>query len=375
MRIGVDYTSALRQRAGIGRYTRGLLAAVTAIDPANSYTLAAPRDAAPLEAWAANVSVRRLPLTDWALTIAWHRLRLPLFIDLFTGPLDVFHSPDFVLPPVRQARTIVTVHDLSFLRFPEYAAKSLVAYLSAVVPRSLQRADLILADSQWTKKDLVAMLGMPEGKIRVVPAGVGPEYQVITDVEMLREVRQKYQLPERFILHVGTLEPRKNLPRLIEAFAMLLPHEPDLKLVLVGGKGWLYEAIFATVERLRLAEKVVFPGYVAEADLPAVYNLAAVFAYPSIYEGFGLPPLEAMACGVPVVCSNRSSLPEIVGDAALHIEPDDVQALAEALYSALGDPTLRQELLQRGRERARLFTWPAAAQQLLEAYQSLCASA
>ncbi len=370
MRIGLDYTSALRQRAGIGRYTRGLVGALADLDHANQYTLIVARDAGELPAGTGNMRVQRLPLAEWPLTIAWHRLRLPLYVELFTGPLDLFHSPDFVLPPLRRARTIVTVHDLSFMRYPQCAARGLVAYLNSVVPRSLRRADLILADSEWTRQDVVAMLGMPAGKIVVVPAGVGPEYHPISDQSLLDAVRQRYHLPQRFILHVGTLEPRKNLVRLIEA-VRASTQSPDMRLVLVGGKGWLYEDIFASVERLGLAQNVIFPGYIAEADLPAVYNLATVFAYPSLYEGFGIPPLEAMACGTPVVCSNSSSLPEIAGDAALLIDPTDTEALADALQRALSDESLRADLRRRGVAQAQRFSWPAAAQKLLAAYNSL----
>lgn len=375
MHIGLDYTAALRQGAGIGRYTRGIVGALARLDHANQYTLIVPSDigALPQSIGEGQMHIKRLPLPEWPLTFAWHRLRLPLYVELFTGKLDLFHSPDFVLPPVRRARTIVTVHDLSFLRYPECAARGLVEYLSAVVPRSLQRADLILADSAWTRQDLIEMLRIPAEKIVVVPAGVGPEYHPISDQAALTAVRERYNLPRRFILHVGTLEPRKNLIRLMEALRAIAAREPELCLVLVGGKGWLYEDIFASVERLGLTGKVVFPGYIAEADLPAVYNLAAVLAYPSLYEGFGIPPLEAMACGVPVVSSNSSSLPEVVGDAAVLVDPADSAALAAALLRTLSDSQLRQTLRARGLARAAAFSWPAAAEKLLDAY-NICVS-
>lgn len=373
MHIALDYTSALRQGAGIGRYTRGIVSALAQIDHDNRYTLLTPRDVGPLPNLPGDAAMRfhRLPLTDWSLTIAWQRLRLPLYVDAFTGPIDLFHSPDFVLPPVRRASTIVTVHDLSFLRYPQYADQGLVAYLSAVVPRSLRRADLILADSAWTRLDLMEMLGIAGDKIIVVPAGVGPEYHPIGDTARLEAVRQRYHLPQRFVLHVGTLEPRKNLPRLMEAFTTVSGDNPEMALVLVGGKGWLFDDIFAAVQRFSLEGKVIFPGYVAEADLPAVYNLATLFAYPSFYEGFGIPPLEAMACGVPVVSSNSSSLPEVIGDAGLTVEPGDTAALAAALRRGLSDEPLRQDLRRRGLQRAQLFTWPAAAHKLLDAYHML----
>ncbi len=369
MHIGVDYTAAVRQGAGIGRYTRGIVGALARLDQLNRYTLVVPRDARPIPTDTDRMRCLRLPLNEWPLTIAWHRLRLPLYVELFTGRLDLFHSPDFVLPPVRRARTVVTVHDLSFLRYPECAARGLVSYLSAVVPRSLRRADLILADSAWTKQDIVDLLGMPADKIAVVPAGVGPEFRPIARRDDLERVRERYRLPPRFILHVGTLEPRKNLLRLMEALRAL--PDPDVALVLVGGKGWLYDDIFAGVQRLGLTGRVIFPGYIAEADLPAVYNLAIVLAYPSLYEGFGIPPLEAMACGTPVVCSHSSSLPEVAGDAALMVDPLDTAALTHALQRVLDDGSLRADLRRRGLEQAQRFTWDAAAQRLLAAYGRL----
>ncbi len=379
MRIGLDYTAAIRQRAGIGRYTRGIVSGLAQLDQSNTYALLISRDCTPdatrLPAeWPRNTSLCRLPFSERTLTIAWHRLHLPLYVELFAGALDVFHAPDFVLPPVRRARTIVTVHDLSFLRFPECADRRLVTYLTDVVPRSLRRADLVLADSASTGNDLVTLLNVPPKKISVVPAGVSFAYHPITDRDYLAAVRARYNLPQRFVLSVGTLEPRKNLVRLIEAMSRLAADEPDLHLVLVGSKGWLYQDIFAAVERSGLSDRVHLPGHVAEEDLPAVYNLAAVFAFPSLYEGFGLPPLEALACGVPVVCSDSSSLPEVVGDAALLIPASDTAALADAISRLLHDDGLRETLRSRGLERARGFTWQAAAHQLLHAYQSLCAS-
>jgi glycosyltransferase involved in cell wall biosynthesis len=307
-----------------------------------------------------------VPLSDWALTILWHRLQLPLWVDLFTGPVDVFHSPDFVLPPVRRARTILTVHDLTFMRVPQSAFPTVRAYLNQVVPRSVRRADLVLADSQCAKNDLVELLGIPPEKIEVVYAGIEPRFHPFDDRSVLEPVRVRYCLPRRFILTVGTLEPRKNHVRLIEAFARL--RREGLKLVIAGGKGWMYEEIFAKIEELDLRDEVIFPGFIADEDLPALYNLAELFAYPSLYEGFGIPPLEAMACGTPVVASNTSSLPEVVGQGGLLVSPTDVEALAEAMQRLLDDSALREQLVARGLVQARRFTWRAAAERLLEAY-------
>jgi glycosyltransferase involved in cell wall biosynthesis len=371
MRIAIDYTSAVRQSAGIGRYTRDLVSAVTRLDQRNQYVLlVAGGGSQPpsLFPTAANVAYRQVPASDRALAILWHRLRLPLFADAWAGGADVFHSPDFTLPPLWRARGILTVHDLTFMHYPEYAQPGLVTYLNAAVPRSIRTARLVLADSESTKRDILDLLGTPPGKVRVAYAGVGPEFAPVSDAGVLNEVRARYGLAWPFVLSVGTLEPRKNHLRLIRSFAQILPAYPDLRLVLVGGKGWLYQDVKAEVARLALRERVVFPGFVTDADLPALYSLASVFAYPSLYEGFGLPVLEAMACGTPVVCSNASSLPEVAGDAALLVDPTDGGALARALDQALTDQPMRQVLRTRGQAQAARFTWSDAAGTLLDAY-------
>ncbi len=373
LRIGIDYTAAVQQRAGIGRYTRNLVRALAAIDRENEYVLfAAVGRGRPVdEDWPSNFRVRSVPLSDRTMAILWHRLRVPLPIEAFIGPVDLFYSPDFVLPPTR-ARTVLTVHDLSFVRMPECADPNLRAYLNKAVPRSVHRADLVLADSQNTKRDLVELLGVNPQQIEVIYPGVEERFRPIEDQALLENVRRRYDLPARFILGLGTLEPRKNFPRLIEAFASLQVGKfASLHLVIAGRPGWLYEGIFAAVERLGLEGKVAFPGFIADEDLPALYNLAELFVFPSLYEGFGLPPLEAMACGVPVVASNSSSLPEVVGEAALTVDPMDVKGLAEAMGRLLDDGALRKRMIERGLERARTFTWEGAARKLVSVYNGL----
>jgi glycosyltransferase involved in cell wall biosynthesis len=374
LRIGIDYTAAIRQGAGIGRYTRELVRALAELDRENDYVLFAATGGQqpPDEDWPPNFQMRSLPLSDRALAILWHRLRLPLWMELVTGPVDIFHSPDFVLPPVRRrAKTMLTVHDLSFIRYPQCADANLRAYLNKVVPRSVHRADLVLADSHSTKDDLVELLGVEPKKIEVVHPGVEERFRPIEDRVFLKKARKRYNLPPRFILGLGTLQPRKNFTRLIEAFANLRFEIFDLRLVIAGGKGWLYDDIFATVERLGLQDKVLFPGFVADEDLPALYNLANLFVFPSLYEGFGLPPLEAMACGTPVITSDASSLPEVVGEAGLMVEATDVGGLAEAMQRVLQDDALREEMMARGLEQAKKFTWQQAASKLLNLYETL----
>ena len=316
-----------------------------------------------------NFRLRHIPLPHRLLTILWHRLRLPLPAEVFSGAVDLFHSPDFVLPSLRSARGLITVHDLAFLRVPECADPGLRAYLSQAVPRSLARADHILADSQNTKRDLIELLDVPAGRISVVPAGVEPRFRPIEDEAERQQVRQRYELDKPFILSLGTLEPRKNYARLIEAYARLrrqMPHAPDL--IIVGGKGWLYEEIFAAARKWGHGG-VRFLGFVPDEDLPALYSLAALFVFPSLYEGFGIPPLEAMACGTPVVCSDRPSLPETANDAALMVDAEDVERLAAAMRRVLEDEALRARLVEKGFAQAQRFTWEKAAQRLLTVYQ------
>lgn len=379
MRIGIDYTAAVHQGAGIGRYTRQLVQALLALDTRDEVVLMAAGRAqtgpmlaaAPLPSpGARSWRVVSLPFSERVMTILWHRLRLPLWVELFAGKLDVFHSPDFALPPVRQARTVLTVHDLSFMRVPECSQPSLRAYLMRVVPPSVRRAGVVLADSESTRNDVIELLGASPDRVRVVYPGVDACFRRVEDTGVLADVRRRYRLPERFVLGVGTLQPRKNLPRLIEAYAQLGAH-PETKLVLAGGTGWMYEGIFRRVEELGLRDAVCFPGYVADEDLPALYTLADLFAFPSLYEGFGLPPLEAMACGTPVVTSNVSSLPEVVGAAALTVDPYDVEALANAMGRVLDDPSLRSSMVRRGLVRAREFAWSRAAQELVHLYHEL----
>jgi glycosyltransferase involved in cell wall biosynthesis len=296
-------------------------------------------------------------------------------IELFTGALDLLHAPDFVSPPTR-APTIVTIHDLSFLVHPECAEPSMVRYLTDAVPRGLRRANLILADSQATRRDITRLLVVDPARIELVYPGVGPQFQPLAP-DVIEPVRQRLGLPDRFVLFVSTLEPRKNLVRLLEAFAQIVrgghPALPasaaDLHLVIGGRRGWLYEDIFTTIDRLQLREQVRLLDYVHDKDLPALYNLAAAFAYPSIYEGFGIPPLEALACGTPTVTANNSSLPEVVDDAAVLVSAEDVSSIASGLARAVSDQALRGRLRAAGPVQARKFTWEQAAKRVLACYQ------
>jgi glycosyltransferase involved in cell wall biosynthesis len=293
-----------------------------------------------------------------------------------TGRLDLFHSPDFVLPYVAGAPTILTVHDLSFMRLPQFFVAGFREYLERAVCRAVTKAHHILADSKSTRQDLIDLLAVDPARVSVLYPGVESRFQPIEDAEQLAHVRAKYRLPPRFALGLGTLQPRKNFDGLVEAFQLLLDQNGlasdlvDLHLIICGGQGWMFEPTLAAIERTGLDSRVHLPGFVDDADLPALYSLASVFVFPSWYEGFGLPVLEAMACGTPVVAADNSSLPEAVGEAGLMVQAGDTQGLARAMGSVLTDEDLRLRLVSAGLEQARAFRWEDAAQQLLDVYRA-----
>lgn len=376
-RILIDITAAVRQGAGIGRYARELTRAILWVFPEHRYTLfyAGPVRFPPAWADAPHVRLRAAPLPEKGMVWLWHRLRLPLPLEALAGPADLVYSPDFLLPPTLPGRrTLLTVHDLSFEIMPETLPEPLVAYLRRNVPRAVRRATHILADSESTRRDLIRLWGVPPERISVLYSGVEPRFRPIEDPEEQARVRARYGLgPWPFLLTVGTVQPRKNYPRLIEAFVALVREGtfPEGHLVIVGEAGWKAEGTFEAIQRSGMADRIHWLGFVADEDLPALYSAATAFALVSRYEGFGLPALEAMACGTPVVVSRTSSLPEVVGEAGVQVDPESVEDIARGLRVALEDPERRAALRAAGLERARRFTWEAAARRWGEIVEAL----
>jgi glycosyltransferase involved in cell wall biosynthesis len=378
MRIGIDVTSAVTQGGGIGRYTRDLVQALIALDNSNEYRLFSAKQPPTLPVpdpipSAPHVKYYPAPVDERWLYRLWYRLRVPLPVQIFTGRLDLFHSPDFVLPPVSgRIPTLLTVHDLSFVHSPDTFPDKLVSYLNRVVPWSVKRAAHILADSLATKQDLIDVWQVPDEKITVLYCGVHERFQPVSDVDRVTAVRQKYKLGTLpYLLCVGTVQPRKNYQMLIRAFRPVADQFPH-NLIIAGGKGWLYDEMLAEVERQGLNGRVHFIGFVDDADLPALYSGADLVAMPSLYEGFGLPLLEAMACGVPTISSNVSSLPEVVGETAVQLPPKDEHAWTQSIISLLADEAQCSQLVLMGYQRVKEFTWQKAARQLSEIYTSLC---
>ncbi|MCA0453058.1 MAG: glycosyltransferase family 4 protein [Chloroflexi bacterium] len=374
--IGIDYTPAYEQGGGIGRYVRELVSALAKVDQDTNYSLfvAGVNGDLPPQA-GRNFVWKPTHITPKWFARIWHRARVPIPVQWFVGSVDLFHATDFVLPPTSPAiPTVLTVHDLSYVHVPESASPALKKYLDVVVPRSIQHSTFILADSEATRNDIVSLYGTSPEKVCVLLSGVSSVFKQINDTDLSMTTRRKYNLDDfQFIFTVGTVQPRKNYTRLIEALGILHSHGIKIHLVISGGKGWLDNPIYETIAQRHMEEYVHFIGFADDADLPVLYNMAACLAFPSLYEGFGLPILEAMACGAPVVTSNVSSLPEVAGDAGLLVDPYDVDALANALQSLIQDEPLRQQLIEKGLERVKEFTWEKSARQLLGIYQTLLA--
>jgi len=369
--IGIDYTPAYEQGAGIGRTVRGLVSALAHIDMKTDYRLfVAGANTKPLPPQLApNFTYKpsRISPKWWARI--WHRAQIPYPIENIIGKIALYHATDFVLPPLRaKTKSIVTIHDLSYIRVPEAASPSLKAYLDVVVPRSLNRATHVHAVSETTRQDLITLYNIPPEKISVIFNAVEPHFKATTPS---KEIFTKYHIPDvPYIITVGTVQPRKNYSRLVKALAQLRTKQ-DIHLVVVGGRGWLEDEFYATIRDEKMTDYVHLTGFVPDEDLPALYTGAISMAFPSLYEGFGIPILEAMACGVPVVSSNSSSLPEVAQNAALLVDPYSVDEILNALERVISDQSLRDTLIQRGFEQAKKFTWDTSARQLTHLYQAI----
>lgn len=372
MRICVDASPAVHHRAGLGRYTQELTSALLAIRTEDEYIVFYNR---PAQAQV-DPPLDRLP----HLTISWpdkpwrmsvllaHLARIPQ--DRLFPDVDLFHATDHLLPRLSRVKSVFTLHDLAFRFYPETHTSLNRWFLTLMMSRFLRAADQVVADSECTKRDAVHLYRLDEAKIKVIYGGVNPRFRP-ADPQEIEAVRARYGLPECLILSVGTIEPRKNLTSLVDAYRALRHRGAEFKLVIVGKKGWLYQSFFRRLRELGLEDEVIFPGFMPDEDLPALYSAADLFVFPSLYEGFGLPVLEAMACGVPVITSNTSSLPEVAGEAALLVDPNSVEELTSAMRSVLESKQLRDELRAKGPKQAAKFSWESAARETLAIYASI----
>ena len=381
MLIGINaqklFVSRDYRNAGISRYIQGItsrLPGVPGEDRFQLYTNQTLRSWPGVEGQRLRLSSSPVPTTSPIVRILWEQAFLPALV--LRDRLDLLHCPLNVQPIATTCPVVLTIHDLTFIRFPERFSRLKQRYLATLTRYSARRARRILADSAATRDDIVTAFGVPAGRIDVVYAACDPDFRPIdrADPEQVA-FRRAHNLPDRFILYLATLEPRKNVDRLVHAYARLVKRGLPHTLVLAGGKGWGYEKIFRAIEEHGLADRVILPGYVSRDEQPRWYNAADLFVYPSQYEGFGLPPLEAMACGVPVVTSNSSSLPEVVGSAGITVNVDDVEALADAMAAVLLDPAEAARLRVLGVQQAATFTWESAAAACVAAYRQAAGSA
>jgi len=374
LRIAIDASAIPERRAGAGVYTYQLVRALAALPRKHRFVVFARRG---LFDHLVGPGLRVAHVNPWsrAMRLGWEQAMLPLLLRRYR--IDVLHSPHhhtpLVLPPP-PPRRVVTVHDVTFLLLPERYPPVRRLYMEAVTRASALVAEAIITPSQTVRDDLVRTLRVPAERVVAVPEAAAARFAPASGEAQAR-VRERYGLPGRFVLSVGSREPGKNRSRLLRALALLRGQGLACDLAIVGQPAWRYEAEAALVQSLGLYGCVRFLGYVPDDDLPALYSAATVFAYPSLYEGFGLPVLESMACGTPVVTSNVSATAEVAGGAALLVDPRDTRALAGALGRLLSDEALRGELRARGLERASQFSWERAARETQLIYELVAATA
>ena len=364
MRVGIDARKL--HDFGIGTYVRNLITELARQDDDAEYSLlCAPSDVEAIRALgprflpcvvrAGNYSVRE----QWAVPWALARSRV-----------DLFHAPHYVVPPLTTAPVVVTIHDCIHLRFPQYLpSRAALYYARAMMSVAAKRSRRVLTVSQASKDDILHYLHVPAEKVEVIYNAIDMRLAGEPTQEEVARVRERFLLTAPFVLYTGNIKPHKNVDRLIEAFSILRQRSAqDVKLLIIGDEISKYPNLRRLVHRFQLHQHVRFLGFVPDATLSVLYRLASVFVFPSLYEGFGLPPLEAMAAGAPVITSNVSSLPEVVGDAAILIDPMDAGAIAQAMAQVLGDPALRQDLIRRGRERVKAFSWARSVARVRQVY-------
>ncbi len=372
LRVVLDAGPAVHQRAGLARYAERLASALWQHF----------RDALDLTLVYNSHSGRRLPaslgsIPALTLPLGQHRWRLGaltcqlLRASLVEGRLpagDVYHATEHLLPWMARP-SVMTVHDLIFERYPQHHTRANRAFLRVAMPLFVRRADAIIAVSQHTRRDLLEVYATPPQKVYVVEEGIDERFRPAGEAD-IRRVKERYSIRRPYLLMVGTLEPRKNHVLAFRALAQLKAEGWSHCLVAVGGGGWLFDAVQRQVESLQLSDDVIFAGHVADADLPALYSGADCFLMPSLYEGFGIPVLEAMACGAPVVCSKVSSLPEVAGEAARFIEPLTAEGLADAVRQVLSHPKMADKMLSDGMRQAGRYRWQRAADETVQVYRA-----
>lgn len=379
MKVGVELQPFLKTKTGIGVYTYELvkrLQDVEGIELHGNIFNFMNRNDLKETLQGITFSTHTCAIFPYGIySRLWDRLPIS-YNALFREKVELYHFFNFLVPEKIKGKVITTIHDLTFLLYPETMEEANLKRLKKNLAYAIERADKVITISQSSKRGLIEYLKVPEGKIEIIYPGVdSEEFSKEYSSKEKQRVKEKYHLPEEYILYMGTLEPRKNIETIVSAFHRFKAHyrqeTKKIKLVIAGKKGWQYESIFKRVEILDLVEEIVFTDYVAEQDKAILYQLARVFVFPSLYEGFGMPILEAMAAGVPVITSSVSSMPEAAGEAALLVEPKDVIGIAEGMATLLWDEVIRLEKIEKGKSQVNMFTWEASCEKLYRVYKNM----
>lgn len=366
MRIGFDGTPLQYIRSGIGIYVEQLLRHLPKVCPQWEYLLYSNKPFASINIPGMTPFAGYFPPSRWV----WMHFKLPQVIS--QSGVDLCHFMNNSAPMRCPSPYAITIHDASLFLFSQYHSWSRLLALRLLLPQAARRADVVITVSHASRRELIETLHLPPEKVRVVYSAVSGDFRPLHDEEKSAQLRQRYQLPQKFALYVGTIEPRKNLRRLVAAFAMIEAHHPDLHLVLAGPGGWKMNGALEK-EAAALSGKVHFLGFVSQEDLPGIYSLATVFAFPSLHEGFGLPLLEAMACGVPVLTSNCSAMVEVSGSAAHLVDPISVESIADGLNSLLDSQAQREWYIGQGFQRVQQFSWEQTARETAAVYEGILA--
>ncbi|GAK56335.1 mannosyltransferase B [Candidatus Vecturithrix granuli] len=372
MNVGID-ARLLHSTTGIGRYTRSLVFEYTQREYFQNDRLVLFSDApVPPEQQIISDNVE-VVISCCQHRILWTNWYLPPLLQ--RHKIDVYHGVcNFELPIRKVCRYVVTIHDLVPLFFPELVPQKHLLFFRLFMKRVAHTADLIITDSEHSKKDIIQFLKVPEKKIRVIYLGYQQQYHRIQEQQRISEVLARYRIRQPYLLFVGVIEPKKNLERLVEAYSLLQKNaaiSKEMQLVIAGGEGWFSERLYRKVKDCKLEQQIVFPGYIPDECLPTLYSGAELFVFPSIYEGFGLPVLEAMSYRVPVVTSNVSSLPEIAGEAGVLIDPHQPDAIARGILKVLSDRQLQEQMREKGYRQAQRFSWERTAQETYQVYREI----
>jgi len=368
MNVGYDIRPLIFTKAGIATYLYNLIANLARLSDGDIYLFSSSSSRIAWRQKFQNVKekVVRLPQLNRYFESLWGENLLPLAIK--RGKIDVFHGPRFFVPQKLSCPSVVTVHDLGFKKFPELVKSGVAAYFDEMVASSVKRARKVIVLSHATRKDLIDLYKVADGKIAVIYCAADKAFSPVTDKAAIERVKLKFSIRKKFILFAGTVEPRKNIVNLLEAYRMAKAKD-EFDLVVAGGYGWLYDEVLRKASQPELQSKVVFTDYISSEDMACLYSGCEAFVFPSFYEGFGLPVLEAMNCGAPVITSSTSSLKELFADSSYQVDPHSPGSIAEGIDNVLSNAALRDELRTKGAKRSKDFSWEATARQTLEAYK------